>query len=119
MATSASASNHPCAGMAEAVAAVCRQCGSNRNPSGGRCADCGAFIDPGAGVRAHRRETLREALSFDWFDWFGEILGVALLVGIAVGWLPAWAIIVAVIFIVRPFFGLAFRVAARALDDAP
>jgi hypothetical protein len=101
------------------VAALCRQCGSNREPRAGRCRDCGALIDARAGVRAQRREALREALSFNWLDWFGEILGVVLIVGIAVDGVPAWTIVIAVIFIVRPFFGLALRVAARALGEGP
>lgn len=62
---------------------------------------------------------LRDAWTFAWFDWIGELLGLAVLAGIAADRLPAWTILIAVIFIVRPFFGFAFRVAARLLDDAP
>lgn len=96
--------------------AACRQCGSEQDPRRGRCADCGAFIDAAAGARAHRRDTLAEALSFNWYDWFGEVLGFALIGGIAADLIPAWTIVIALVFIVRPFFGLALRVAARLLD---
>ncbi len=95
---------------------ACRQCGSERVPHRGRCSDCSAFIDASAVGRAHRRQKLADALAFNWYDWVGEILGIALIAGIAASRLPAWTIIAALILIARPFIGLALRLAARALD---
>jgi hypothetical protein len=94
----------------------CRQCGSDRDPQRGRCADCAALIDASAAANAHRRKKLGEALSFNWFDWIGELLGIALLACIAVNLLPAWTVLFAVVLIARPFVGLTMRLAARTLD---
>jgi hypothetical protein len=110
-------STAPPKGMRDVVSRpACRQCGSDRAPQRGRCSDCGAFIDASAVGKARRREKLSAALAFDWFDWVGELLGIALIACIAADLLPAWAIIFALVLIARPFIGVALRVAARAFD---
>jgi hypothetical protein len=95
---------------------LCRQCGSHRDANRGRCADCGAFIDASAASKAHRRAKLRDALDFHWFDWVGELWGLALIACIAADLLPPGVIIIALLLITRPLIALALRLAVRALD---
>ena len=100
--------------MAGAVQA-CAHCGSSDGSKGGRCRSCGSLTDVTTVVR---RERLRNLLSFDAWDWAGELVGLAVLALVLSDVLPVWMLVIAIVLTLRPFVRFAFRVAARVLLES-
>jgi len=69
-------------------------------------------------VWAVKRAEMRQSLlgDFDWFDWSGELVAVGLAALVVADVAPAWALLIALPFILRPLGRVAVRIAARLFD---